>query len=187
MIPDLADVRPQDEQNVLDLGCGRKKLPGATGVDKVDGPEVDAVVDLEEERLPFEDGRFDVVYSSHVLGHIDNIVHVFNEVHRVLKEGGEFYVHVPHFSSLAVRRNPTDTHDFSYFSFDYLEPSHDYNYYFDATFTVEERIITLRSGGYRRQMYNPLYIFLNTFPGFYERRLWPFLPAGDVKVRLQKV
>jgi ubiquinone/menaquinone biosynthesis C-methylase UbiE len=43
-------------------------------------------------RLPFEDGAFDVVLTSHVLKHLDDetLLTSFREVVRVLRPGGRF-------------------------------------------------------------------------------------------------
>jgi len=42
--------------------------------------------------LPFDDGVFDAVFSNASLHEWDDPVAVFNEIHRVLKEGGKFYI-----------------------------------------------------------------------------------------------
>ncbi len=44
-------------KRVLDIGCGRHKLPQAVGVDYFALPGVDCVADLNH-RLPFDDEQF---------------------------------------------------------------------------------------------------------------------------------
>jgi len=74
----------------LNLGCGKKRLDGYVNMD-VRGGEVmaDAIA------LPFRDKVFDVVLASHVLEHIIRLENAMQEIHRVLKDGGELNAIVP--------------------------------------------------------------------------------------------
>jgi len=45
-------------------------------------------VDLERDRLPFDDAFFDIVLSSHVIEHTKELFWIFSEISRVLKPGG---------------------------------------------------------------------------------------------------
>jgi len=52
-------------------------------------PDVETkVCDIHE--LPYEDNSFDAVYAMFVVVHIEDLQTVFDEVHRVLKDGGVF-------------------------------------------------------------------------------------------------
>lgn len=90
---------------VLDLGCGagdsvdlfRRLDPGTEwiGLDVQDSAEVHARTrtDVEfhtfdGEQIPFEDGRFDLVYSTQVLEHVRRPEPLLVEVARVLRPGG---------------------------------------------------------------------------------------------------
>lgn len=92
---------------VLDLGCGTGRhalwlaSAGAivTAVDFSEGMLAQAnrkpgagavrfVVHDIQNRLPFEDGFFDLVVSGLVLEHIKDLYHFFFEVRRVLRPGG---------------------------------------------------------------------------------------------------
>ena len=106
-----AGVNLQKPFRVLDVGCGT----GAALVDlkRLFGRSVDVVgievvrmeVDIARERLvqngvvgeiewfegthiPFPDASFDAVYSSDVLGHVQNVPAWLSEMHRVTKPGG---------------------------------------------------------------------------------------------------
>ncbi len=59
----------------------------------------------DAETLPFEDNRFDVVYSNGVIHHTPNTYNVVREVHRVLKPGGKAIVMVYAENSLHYWRN----------------------------------------------------------------------------------
>ena len=49
------------EKKILDLGCGRNKVPGAIGLDLFPVPGVDVVHDLEAFPYPFENNSFDEI------------------------------------------------------------------------------------------------------------------------------
>lgn len=57
-------------------------------------PRVDVAADLKA--LPFADGAFDVVLSSHVLEHIENDSPAIKELGRVLRTGGKAIIMVPY-------------------------------------------------------------------------------------------
>ncbi len=94
---------------LLDVGCGRGDFLNAFGAERiyaygVDSPlENDLVpadmysggVDLEEDRLPFSDSSFDVIFTKSVLEHIHRPANILNECHRVLKPGGRIIAMVP--------------------------------------------------------------------------------------------
>ena len=65
-------------KRILDIGCGRKKLSGAIGLDYVARPGVDVVSDLNK-RLPFPDEEFEIVHSNQVLEHIPNMIGLMEE------------------------------------------------------------------------------------------------------------
>jgi len=46
-------------------------------------------------KLPFQDGRFDVIYCYHVLEHINNDAAALREMARVLRSGGILYIGFP--------------------------------------------------------------------------------------------
>lgn len=80
----------------IDLGCGGNKKPGFVGLDFVDAPGVDHVLDLTRDRYPFEDASVDEVFSAHFLEHIDAPNHVFSEVGRIAKDGARVEFWTPY-------------------------------------------------------------------------------------------
>ena len=86
---------------LLEVGCGRGDfLRGfirsgidCHGVDQSDTakkicPEADIRLADLEEKIPYEDNFFDVIYSKSVIEHFYYPDHLFTEIHRVLKPGG---------------------------------------------------------------------------------------------------
>lgn len=80
----------------IDLGCGLNKKEGTLGIDILPSPNVDYVLDIQTEPLPFPDQSVEYVYSSHFLEHIENIGHIFTEVSRVCVDGGELEFWTPY-------------------------------------------------------------------------------------------
>ena len=80
----------------LNLGCGQRFLPHWTNLDFV-GQEPSVRSHDLRKPLPFQDGRFAIVYHSHVLEHLTqhDARRLLRECHRVLAPGGVLRVVVP--------------------------------------------------------------------------------------------
>jgi len=98
----------KEGNRILDNGCGRGDfLRGfekcgmevyGTDYEKIfDG--VYAGINLETDKLPFEDNYFDVVFTKSVIEHIHKPEIYLNEMYRVLKPGGRIIVMVPDWHS----------------------------------------------------------------------------------------
>lgn len=96
----------------LDLGCGSEKItPDAIGVDVRILPSINMAVDLTKP-LPFEDGEFDYVFSSHCLEHLAPAPGVILPMWwRVLRPGGYLVLYLPH-KDLYRQPNPEHLHEF---------------------------------------------------------------------------
>jgi Methyltransferase domain len=84
----------------LDLGCGKNKKAGFTGVDRREFPGVDVIAELAGP-WPWADSSVEEAHMSHVLEHFTGLerVHVFNELYRVLIPGGKCSIITPHWAS----------------------------------------------------------------------------------------
>jgi len=80
----------------IDLGCGKEKPDGYIGVDIIKNNSVDIVHNCEK-GLPFDNDYADEIRSWDFLEHISrkNVIHIMNEIWRVLKPGGKFIFKVP--------------------------------------------------------------------------------------------
>ncbi len=96
------------EVNILDIGCGngyfldRLKESGFMNLYGVDLANFLAnkshkhrVVDINVEKLPFENKSFDVIIATQVLEHLENYFLILQETERVLKKGGYFIFAIP--------------------------------------------------------------------------------------------
>lgn len=98
----------------LNLGCGSDIKEGFVNIDHRRGPGVDLVCDMH--RLPFSRESVEHVFSSHSLEHCMNWEDVIIEIHRVLKPGGTFELHVPYgFQPRAGHRASFDERTMDFF------------------------------------------------------------------------
>ena len=105
-------------------GVGKTELAKALaasvcGVDLdprvVDNPMLDEGRIANADGIPYEDARFDVVFSDNVLEHLDEPLQVFLEVARVLKPGGVFLFKTPnlwHYMPTIARLTPHWFHQY---------------------------------------------------------------------------
>ncbi len=114
---------------ILDYGCGSGVLnlllllrgyPNVHGVDVVEKFDNKILQHMQfdnasfalidkDEQLPFDDATFDVITSSLVLEHVENIDFYYSEASRLLKPGGVCFFNFPH------RLKPYDSHSRCWF------------------------------------------------------------------------
>lgn len=84
----------------LDLGCGKSKKEGFTGVDVRPFDGVDLVADLRQ-AWPWADNSVEEVHCSHFIEHLTGPerIHFVNELYRVLKPNAVAHLIAPHWSS----------------------------------------------------------------------------------------
>ncbi len=119
-------------KEVLDIGCGEgygvkmlsadaKRIVGIdVSLDTIENakkkyPAANIAFQLinqnENGRLPFTDKSFDIVVSFQVIEHVDNVDVYLQEISRVLKKGGVFYLATPNAQSrLLSFQNPWNKH-----------------------------------------------------------------------------
>jgi len=123
--------------DVVDIGCGKQKQPGAVGVDIRDYDAVDVQTDIEA-GLPFESGTFAKARANSVLEHVENLSGVMAEIHRVLEPGGRLVGKVPHHGDRNAYIDPTHARLFDERTFDFWDSTTEFGdrEYFDAEFRV---------------------------------------------------
>ena len=104
---DLHKHLPGFRGDVLDVGCGQspyrfllnEESTRYVGIDIADADKFDydnsEIVPLDGEHIPFPDEQFDAVICTEVLEHVPHFQGLVDEIHRVMKEGGQAVVTVP--------------------------------------------------------------------------------------------
>lgn len=194
------------EKIVLNLGCGKTRIPGALGVDIVTIENyVDQVHNLDILPYPFESNSVDEIHFYHVIEHLHEPLKKIEELHRILKPGGILHIRTPHFSSRGAFTDITHLRPFGYESFDCFKADHHQHYYTQCVFEIISKKIkyfgALRnSGDYEKYVQpnqsqgilTPIWLAVDFFiaisPKFFER-FWCYWVGGamEVVVDLKKV
>ena len=92
----------------LDIGCGKNKREGFTGIDQYPMEGVDHVFDLRQ-KWPVASDSVDEVQCSHFIEHLTGQERVtfYNELYRVMKSGAKATIIVPHWASNRAYGDPT--------------------------------------------------------------------------------
>jgi len=191
---------------ILNLGCGKVRIPGSLGVDRVKIEEyVDVVHDLDVIPYPFTSDSVDEIHLYHVLEHLHDPIKKMEELHRILKPGGVLHIRVPHFSSMGAFTDMTHIRPFGYSSFDCFQPGDYHHFYTSVSFEILRKKIKYfglypNTGIYKKYIHaNQCPVVLRPFvrmvdaliacsPIFFER-FWCYLVGGatEVVIDLKKV
>ena len=169
--------------DVLNLGCGRKRLNGAVNVDVSADVGADVVHDLAQTPWPFPAGAFAEIHAYDVLEHLDDVPRTMEEIHRVCRPGARVQITVPHFSSANAYTDPTHRHHFSAFSFDYFASGHDLAFYSRARFRRTRAQIVF----YPSLLNKVVHRLANRHPQAYEQRWAWMFPAWFLSIELEAV
>jgi len=165
-------------KKILDIGCGQRKLPGAIGIDIVTDSDADVAHDINRIPWPFSDNTFDIIFMNHVLEHVDDVLKVFREAHRVGKHKSRIIIQVPYFRSVDAFSDPTHKHFFT---------SHSLDYFFENTKLSRYKYVPFRFRelafwyGWPHKSKNPFVLILKQLMhrhnGFYDQYLSLILPV----------
>lgn len=170
-------------REVLNLGCGRKRVEGAVNLDITPATNPDVTHDLDRRPWPFPADHFAEVLAYDVIEHLEDVMATFEEIHRVCRHGAVVRVAVPHFSSGNAYTDPTHRHFFGYFTLDYLTEGGEYSFYTRARFRVRHRQIIF----WPTLLNKLVWRLANRYPTWYELRwAWVF-PALFLSFELEVV
>lgn len=174
--------------DVLDLGCGNKKRPGAVGIDVNPETDADVVHNLDTFPYPFSNDSFDEVVADNVIEHLDDVIAVMEELHRITRPGGTVTIIVPYFRSRWASLDPTHRHFFGVESFSYFDPDHVHStlYNYSKARFRPESVIFNESIPVRRCR-RLVRALANRWPLRYEVHLSHLIPLDDLTFRLRVV
>lgn len=164
---------------ILDLGCGGKKhkYPNSVCIDRVSAEGVDIVCDLNK-GIPQKNNSVDLIYTSHTLEHLEDLIFIMKEIYRVLKKDGQVIIKVPHFSNGVAYGDPSHKRVFSILTFD------NFGYHMNngQDFKIIEKQLIFHCG-----FFNRLLNFFNKHQYLYERFFCWIFPCYEIKFILKKI
>jgi SAM-dependent methyltransferase len=168
------------EKSILNLGCGHKKDPAAINVDVTSATNPDIVCNLNLRPWPFPADRFTEVRMYDVIEHLDDLVGVMEELHRVCRHGAVIKITTPHFSSANAFTDPTHRHYFSVASLNYFTGDNEFDFYTDRRFRKRTASINF----YPSLINKLVHRIANRWPEKYERRWAWMFPAWFLNFEL---
>lgn len=177
-----------NKMKILDLGYGRKKRERTIGIDISRETDADIIHDLNVFPYPFSDNEFDYIYADNIIEHLESVVKVMEELHRITKHGSTIKIIVPFFRSIYAYIDPTHKHFFTVRSFDYFDPEKKFNqlYKYSPCFFKVEKILFDESMGHGLAG-KVLTWFANKNPIFYEARMSMFFPLNTLTYYLKTI
>ncbi len=159
---------------IVDIGCGAKKLNRAFGLDRRKEPGVDVLCDFEH-AVPLKTNSVDVVFMSHIMEHIRDLIPFLEEVYRVCRPGAEVRVIAPYYTSRGAFRDPTHVRFITEDTFQYFESPTDYG--IKTNFQIEKIEFDMRK---------PFRYFPKYFQKRFRRYLWNVVDNMSVTLRAIK-
>ena len=169
------------QRDVLNLGCGRKHLPGAVNLDITTATNPDIVHDLNIRPWPFPDNHFREIHAYDVVEHLNDIIGTMEEVHRICRAEAMVRITVPHFSCCNAFTDPTHRHLFTSASFDYFTDESELGFYSAARF----RIVSNQIFFYPTLMNKLVWRLANRRKQAYEQRWAWMFPAWFIQFHLE--
>jgi len=104
----------------LDLGSGENCRKGFYSVDCIEMKGVDIIANLNEPLYLIPNNSVEYVYSRHALEHVQHLLPLICEIHRITKKEGKIEIIVPHFSNVYGFSDPTHVNFFGLYSMFYF-------------------------------------------------------------------
>lgn len=180
----------------LELGCGpnaKNDQYFTLDIQSFDG--VDVVADLNEKIDLIPDSCVTELYTRHALEHVDNLIGLMEEIHRICTPGAVVSITVPHFSNALAYSDPTHVRFFGvnsmyYFCDSASQPMRKVpDYYSKARFFVEEAKIMFYRLDFLDKVIAPWFerVVNKNMQSkvFYERHLAYAFPAWEIRFCLR--
>lgn len=117
-----------DEALMLNIGCGMRQIEDWFNLDDLPYPGLDLVHDLMDTPWPLADGCAVRAMAHHAIGRVVRarygLLRFMNEVHRLLRPGGEFLIVAPYGVNQAFLQDPTFCTPVTEATFYHCDPEH---------------------------------------------------------------
>ena len=165
---------------ILDVGCGDARDPRATaGIDMRAYPGVDFVHNLEQFPWPIPESMFDRVICRDIIEHLEDVVRVMEELHRITKASGLIEIWTPHYSHPNSFHDPTHKHHFTLGTFDYFTGDRAYPRYTRCRFRMAVKRLLFD----KHELAGRLIAWLNV--RHYERHYGHFFPPRGMYFEIE--
>lgn len=175
-------------KKILDIGCGKSKVPGAVGIDFNGNLDADVVHDLNEFPYPLDDAGFDEVHIRSTLFLLNDPVKVMEEIHRLCKPGGDVVVVQPYFRSVWNYVDPWVKNFGTVHSFAFYDPDDPicsrYEY---STARFKTTRIVFNEGLPKRWLTRLVTALANRYPRRYEQYLGHYYPLDLITHYLKRI
>lgn len=149
-------MRDDKQPLKINLGSGRSYLADYVNCDVVASVKADKYFDLNQFPYPFEDACASLILLDNVLEHLDDVIKVVEEAHRILIPGGVLEIKVPYGKTDWALQDPTHKHYFTEMSMEYFKPDFAFNFYTKARFNILEARLFGDSTTLRHRIRNAL-------------------------------
>lgn len=166
---------------LLNLGCGLKRIPEAVNLDITPETKPDVIHDLNQLPWPLADNQFREVLAYDVIEHLDDFIGVMEEIHRVCQDRAVVRITVPHFSGPEAYTDPTHRRYFGYNSFDYVTGEHEIAFYTRLRFKKLSSSMIF----WPTLLNKLVWRLANRYPAAYERRWAWIFPAWYLYFELE--
>lgn len=165
-------------RRIANLGAGRDWMEGAVNIDFF-AENADVRHDLNVVPYPFADDSFDEIFAMNIIEHLDDVVGVMREIHRIGVDGCVVNIRVPHFRSACLYEDVTHKHGFAWKSFDiFLEDGAVYGEYAEFRYEILSR-------SYTPYLFPLLYRLLSRIPILTDNLLSKFVPMASIMFKLR--
>jgi len=166
---------PVTGNQVLDVGCGWNKTPGAIGIDSNPRTHADVVHDLGVFPYPFADDEFDQVVCRHVAEHVPDVMAFVTELWRIAKPGARITITTPHYSNPDWPTDPTHRNHFNSYSFNcFIEERQVFPFYTEVKLKPMRIYVSL-ANLWRATGLELIVNLDQRWPGFrFTRKFWEF-------------
>ena len=180
----------------IDIGSGPRPRRGFYALDQVEFDGIDIVADLNQPLALLPDNCAEHLYCSHALEHVERLLPLLAEIHRISRPRALIEIIVPHFSNPYFYSDPTHVRAFGLYTMNYFvdtekQPAVWRVPAFPITTRFEMEQVTLSF--YRFNLWDRLFVpLLRTFANrsartqnFYELRLSWLFPAAEIRYRMR--